>query len=264
MQKSKSDSVANVEIFIDTNIASKARKSLIPLSVHGAGISSVAVSELLLVYDGTRTAANYYVPVISRRHLMSHLGPLNRDHPFSRHLTDRIVFDFGKDFDPILEFGSKAIAKMVNGKNVGLLRQSVAFLGKNRQRIIRENFDFLVENEVHCVPLTPRIVKSAYQLLWNYQCGGRNLKTSFRNSWNDLLILATAQTSEVRLLTQDSELNRFAASAVGTFSKSESDILDIRPNAVPRIRSKDSTGESKGYINRGWQATFDNSRPSRR
>lgn len=179
--------------FIDTNVASKIRKGHLSISVKGASISSVAVSELLLIYNGGRTTANYYVPVLSSTHLMSSLGSSKRDHSFPKRLTDRIVFDFGNDFKSLVEFGSNAITKIVNEKNIDILRQSTAFLEKGQQRVIRENFDFLLENEIYCVSLAPTIVEEAYRLLWRFRNSGHNLKAAFRNSWNDILILATAR-----------------------------------------------------------------------
>jgi len=226
------------------------------MSAKGASISSVAVSELLLMYNAGRTTANYYVPVLSTMHLMSSLGSSKLDHPFSKRLTDRIVFDFGNDFDPIIEFGSNAITKVVNGKNIDILRQSIRSLEKGQQRNIRENFNFLLANEIHCVSLTPAIVEDAYQLLWDFRNSGHNLKAAFRNSWNDILILATARSRGGHLMSDDSELNRFAASSLqdlGGVNGLVEITLDAPAKRTPRKQSR----ESKGYTNRGWRAHFD-------
>ncbi len=159
-------------------------------------------------------------------------------------------------FDPILEFGSKAITKVVNGKNVDTLRQSIAFLEKGQQRIIRENFNFLLENEIRCVSLTPAIVEDAHQLLWDFRNSGHNLKESFRNSWNDILILATARNGGGLLVSDDNGLNRFAASSLRYLDGSE-DVVEITLNTSAKRTAGSQSRESKGYINRGWRANFD-------
>lgn len=70
------------------------------------------------------------------------------------------MFSFGSDFEPLIEFGSSAIAKIINDRNARLLQQSISFLGKRRQKIIREDFEFLVENDVRCEPLIPSTVEA--------------------------------------------------------------------------------------------------------
>jgi predicted nucleic acid-binding protein len=245
-------------MFIDTNIVSNVRKGTLSISTRRASISSVVASELLSMYSGARTAANYYVPVISPLHLMASIGSSKRDHPFSKRYTDRIVYSFGKDFEPVVEFGSSAIARMVNEQNVDLLRQSIAFLEKKEQRPIREAFEFLMENEISCVPLTPGTVRNAYHLLGAYRASGANLKADFRNSWNDMLILSTAQENGSRLLTGDGPLSRFAGSVFGRYSKKGPHILEVYLDRTPNdARSKTNSRESKGYVNKGWRASFE-------
>jgi hypothetical protein len=244
-------------MFLDTNIISKVKKGALAISTHHGNISSVAASELFLVYNGGRTTANYYVPAISPIHLTRAIGSVKRDHPFPKHRTDRIIFSFGNDFAPIVEFGSNAVAKMVNEQNTELLRQSIAFLRKKDQRFIRESFEFLIDNEITCVPLTPRAVRNAYHLLGAYRASGANLKNDFRNSWNDILILSTAQDSGSSLLTEDAPLSRFAGSVLGRFSEKGSGVLEVDLDPAPVASRKNSNRESKGYINTGWRASFE-------
>ena len=105
-------------MFIDTNVVSYAKTGRLPESIRGANLSSVAASELLRVYGGNRTSANYYVPLLSSRHIAASIASLKRDRPYTKRSTDHIVFSFGSDFESLIEFGSNAIAKMVNDKNV--------------------------------------------------------------------------------------------------------------------------------------------------
>jgi hypothetical protein len=246
-------------MFIDTNIVSIAMRRTSSIATRRSSISSVTASELLSVYSGRPTAANYYVPVVSPFHLMASIGSSKRDHPFPKHSTDRIVFSFGGDYEPIVEFGSNAISRLVNEHNSDLLVQSIAFLDKRQQKFIRAAFEFLIENEIYCVPLSPGIVRIAYHLLGGYRTSGLNLKADFRNSWNDMLILATAQDSDVSLLTGDGPLSRFAGSALGRFEERSSRILEIYFDPT-RSNTKRNNRESKGYVNKGWRASFEGAR----
>jgi hypothetical protein len=197
-------------------------------SIRGARISSITASELLLVYGKKRTAANYYVPVISPIHLgTANIGSMKRDHPFSKNYTDSIIFNFGRDFEPLKEFGSNAISKMVNERNVELLRQSISFLDKKTQKFIRADFDFLVENEIECVPLSLNAIEAAYTYLKAFVSSKEKMKTTFRNTWNDLLILSTAGNYGEALWSEDNQLNRFAASSFGELREADTGTLQI-------------------------------------
>jgi hypothetical protein len=92
-------------MFIDTQVVSNVKKGRLGESIRGACISSVAVSELLLVYSGSRTSANYYVPVVYPRHMGAYIASFKQDHPYPKRSTDQIVFSFGSNFEPLLEFG---------------------------------------------------------------------------------------------------------------------------------------------------------------
>jgi hypothetical protein len=241
-------------MFIDTHIVSNFKRGRLTGSVRGASISSVVASELLLVYGKSRTSANYYVPVGAPRHIGASLASHKLDHPFSAHSTDRIVFSFGSDFPPLLEFGSNALAKVINDRNFELLRQSIAFLEKRHRKIIYEDFSILVENEIHCVPLTPASVRIGYQLLRDFQSLGEPFKTTFRNTWNDLLILATAKFHGEGLLSEDKQLNRVAADCKAECVERGSGLLEVRfPDRGDKLLER---SESKGYVNRGWKASF--------
>lgn len=243
-------------MFVDTHIVSSVKKGRIAESIRGASISSVAVSELLLVYDGSRTSANYYVPVAYPRHMGAYTASLKLDHPHAKRSTDQIVFSFGSDFEPLIEFGSSAISKIVNDRNVQLLKQSISFLDKKRQKLIREDFEFLVENALRCEPLRPSTVKTGYRLLEAFQLSGEKFKSSFRNTWNDLLILAAAWDHGDELLSKDSQLNRFAASSFGECSQRIAGILTVRFRTAVSGTPRRAGRESSGYVNKGWRATF--------
>lgn len=202
--------------------------------------------------------ANYYVPVTSPAHKGESIVSHKLDHPFSKRSTDHIVFSFGSDFKPLIEFGSLALANMVNERNVERLRQSISFMSKHQQKVIRKDFDILAENDIHCTPLTPPIVEIGYRLLKAFQSSGEVSKTTFRNTWNDLLILATAWDQEDILWSEDNQLNRFAASTFGEHTEQLDGVMKIRFS--PRAFRAKKRYESKNYVNKGWRATFQTGR----
>lgn len=144
-------------MFIDTNVVSCAKKGCLDVAIQGAHISSVSAAELLLIYGDKRTAANYYVPLLYRWHEFG-LGT-RQGHPFSKTATDQIVFSFGSEYESSVEFGSLAIAKLVNERNAELLRRSIAFLDRPIQKFIRQDFGVLIANEIQCVPLYPQTIE---------------------------------------------------------------------------------------------------------
>jgi predicted nucleic acid-binding protein len=241
-------------MFVDTHIISYVRRGLIHQSIRGANISSVVASELLLVYGSRRTAANYYVPLASSLRKKAVFIPRKLDHSPSKRSTDQIVFSFGSDYEPLIEFGAIAVARIVNDRNFDLLRLSASFQSKQRQKIIRENFRFLVESEIRCVPLGPGTVEIGYRLLANFRSSGERVKTTFRNTWNDLLILAAACDHKDTLWSKDSQLNRLAAS-LGDCREMTAGFLEIRFPQPADARSSPNR-ESKGYVNKGWRASF--------
>jgi hypothetical protein len=246
-------------MFVDTQVVSYSKKGTTSRSIRGAKISSITASELLLVYGDKRTAAKYYVPALSPIHLgTASLGSMKRDHPFGKNFTDSIVFNFGRDFEPLKEFGSNAISKMVNERNLELLRQSILFLDKKVQKYIREDFAFLVDNEIECVPLSLDTIEAGYRYLKAFQSSGEKIKTTFRNTWNDLLILSTAEIHGEKLWSEDNQLNRFAASSFGEFREAEQGTLEITMRPASLDSERTTSRESKGYINAGWRAILKN------
>jgi hypothetical protein len=241
-------------MFIDTNVVSYVKRGCLGVSIRGARISSVSASELLLVYGDKRTAANYYVPLLSRWHEFS-VGR-RRDHPFSKAATDQIVFSFGKDYESFIEFGSLAIAKVVNDKNVELLQRSIQFLDKSVQKCVREDFEVLIAKEIECIPLNPQTIEIGYRLLDSFTSSGEKFKTTLRNTWNDLLILAAAWAHNEELYSKDNQLNRFAASSFGVCNEVAGGFLKVRFPEVEGSPRRRAAAETKGYINRGWRASF--------
>ncbi len=235
-------------MFLDTQILSNVKKGRLKESIRGSSISSVVASELLMVYSAQRTAASYYVPLLSPLHMMIQ-GP-KMDHPFSKRSTDQIVFDFGSDYPALIEFGSFAISKMINERNVAQLRRATGHLDSKVQRLIREDFDFMVSNDIECHPLRRSAILIAHKLLAVFKAGDEAFRGTFRNSWNDLLILASAWDQDSSLRTKDSQLNRIAAGRFGKFTELQ-DSLSIQ---FPSFSSAETQGkESPEYVNQSWR-----------
>lgn len=237
-------------MFLDTQIISNTKKGKFTESIRGAYISSIVASELLLVYSEKRTSARYYVPIVNSVHGFMH--SVRRDHPPPKRCTDQIIFDFANDFEPLIEFGSYAVSKLVNEGDFRLLRSSIAGLDSKFQRIIREDFEFLIDNSITCYPVRASAIRIAHRLLASFQSSGEVFRGAFRNTWNDLLILATAWDHNATLRSKDSQLNRLAGSQFGLMVEIHEGGLLIRfPATNPAEDSKSQ--ESKEYINRGWQ-----------
>jgi len=144
----------------------------------------------------------------------------------------------------------------VNERNTELLQKSIAFLDKPLQKCIREDFGVLIANDIQYVPLDPQTIDIGYRLLERFTSSGEKFKTTCRNTWNDLVILAAAWAHNQELYSKDNQLNRFAASSFGEFSELAGGFLKIRFREVEGSSRKRVAAESKGYINRGRRASF--------
>jgi predicted nucleic acid-binding protein len=229
---------------LDTNIISNVSKGHQKYLVEGEAISSIAAIEFLEI-----RRANYYVPILSAKHMLS-----MTDHPYSKSTTDSVVFSFGADYPSFIEYSNLAISLAINNQNSQLFYSSIRTLSKERRKVIKDRFDFLLRHHISCIPLNQDIISNAHELLSKFK-QSHNLKDDFRNSWNDLMILSTAMVSSTALVTGDTELNRFAASEYPCECKTDGDtvILDF---SIGEKREAVSKQDSKGYINRGWDASF--------
>ena len=72
-------------------------------------------------------------------------------------------------------------------------------------------FYYLTENNLRCFSLDRSVAQTSIDLLRQYAMSGNNLKADFRNSLNDMMILATSINSGTNLLTEDRALWSFAA-----------------------------------------------------
>jgi hypothetical protein len=251
--------------FLDTQIISYAMKGREGLPIKGATISSISANELLLVQGTKYTQANYYVPMPCSRFKVtskepSHFNPSHRlsrmDHPFSRRSTDQVLLDFGNQYPTIIEYGNLAISIVINNKASVLFNEAIKFLPAHQRKRVRRAFDFIIDNSIRCAPLTKNSIAYAVDLLQKFATK-HSFKGNFRNSLNDILILASAIDASAKLNTEDSLLGAFAAEVYNVPQHIEDGILviDFSSNNEPLSKKK---AESKGYINKGWQVKFKN------
>jgi predicted nucleic acid-binding protein len=112
--------------------------------------------------------------------------------------------DFGNDFPSIVQYNNYSLAALINENCDALFAGAVNILPKERRKMLIRRFRFLVKSGIRCQPLQRADVDYAFILLGEY-VRKHNLKRAFRNSWNDLLILATAIMRGASLVTRDTE-----------------------------------------------------------
>jgi hypothetical protein len=242
---------------LDTQIVSHALKGRKNVQVRGKSISSITADEFLLVQSSNPVQANYYLPLPSNRHFSYHSGfgsSLNVDHPFKKTTTDQVIIDFGNQYPTVIEYGNLAASLVINNGISPLFVQAIKFLDKEHKKTLRRRFNFILESQIKCISLTREFVKIGLLLLEAFT-KDHTLKSNFRNSWNDMLILGTAIGSSAALITEDSLLNRFASETFAGRLRESGKLITID---FKDSRSAVSFAglESKRYINQPWQVKF--------
>lgn len=245
---------------LDTQIISYAIKGTYDGQVAHQSIASITANEFLLVQGAEQTKANYYVPLpqIIGFPTDHKIDFPRRDHPFTKHRTDQIILEFGQDYPAIIEFGNLAITETINSKAKGLFNESIRFLDKEKRKLIFARFNFLLSQNINCLPLSRNTVVLGLDLFCEF-LSRYNTKENFRNTVNDVFILATAVNASATLVTKDSLLNRFASDYYNGLLKEKSGFLSIdfgKEKNLVRRRNR----ESKGYINKGWRIRVRNYR----
>lgn len=255
--------IIGVGMFIDTQVVSYAQKGRwTEGSIRGALISSVVANELLLAYGEGHNTANYYLPHPNRVsqftcmtgmvHGTSLASSRRRDHPFQKRSTDAMVMELGPGLPTFVEFGSHAVAEVINQRMTPLFDSATSFLPKAQQKAARGRLRFLLEQELVCVPLGADDIPMARSVLSRF-LQTHNPKDNFRNSWNDMLVLAVAMRHGLRLVTKDKELSRLAAAAMGFDVHARGKFLTLEPSRSPSALQTSTNKESKGFINTGWR-----------
>ncbi|NOT05088.1 MAG: hypothetical protein HOP27_10870 [Anaerolineales bacterium] len=243
---------------LDTQIISYSFKGAYEGQVMQQSISSVTAKEFLLVQGLERTKANYYIPMPKAVNHLSEgsSGFPKRDHPFPKGSTDQIILEFGNDYPAMIEFGNLAVSETINLKAKQVFTASIQFLEKEKRKIIMDRFGFLLNQNITCLPLNKNTVELGLNLFHEF-LSRYNTKENFKNTVNDVFILATAINTASTLVTKDSLLNRFASEYCKASLKEVAGTLLIDFGKEKSIEIPKSR-ESKGYINKGWRVQVRN------
>lgn len=249
-------------MFLDTNVASQSCDSRLGSEGREVWISSVVASELLGVYDNRPTSARYYVPLPARigkleaETGMTHVGSIaslrRRDHPFGKRMTDSIVMEFGTFHRPIVEFGSQALCEVINERRAGLFTSAIQHLPKARRKAALRRFAWLLDTNATCFSITDEVLTTAYSLLRLF-ARSYTFKDNFRNTWNDMLIGATAIVQRAVLLSEDNLLNRFIATASRAAIDSPTGSEILRTDYSSTDREPTAPRRHRDAFHRPWQ-----------
>lgn len=233
---------------LDTQIISYAFKGAYDGKVEQQFISSITAKEFLLVQNSGPTKASYYLPL---RWGLTQPGIPLAKHKYSKRSTDQIVLDFAQDYPSIIEYGNFAISEIINLRAKPVIKAAIDHIDREQRKLILDRFDFLMSQQVKSLPLNKNIIELGLNLFSEF-ISRYSSKENYRNTVNDILILATAINSSSTLITRDSLLNRFAAEYYGVTVKEGSDIflIDFGKERQPE---RHTSHESKGYINNGWK-----------
>lgn len=249
--------------FLDTQVVSYAFKDASSIAIHDNMISSIVASEFLLIQSSDCKKANYYIISnhLAYRATRDAVALRNRStnprfklKPYGKSYTDSVTMEFGREHEPIIEYSNQALADAINNKQVEAFDAAIQHMEKEEQKKLRKRFLFLLDNRLLCAPLNKNILDQSFLLLQDFK-KSHNLKQNFRNSWNDILIFATALSHSTHLVTTDNELSRFIREQYAQSFTYEGHFVRLSFGGVS-IPTRRPNRESKGYINCGWKAKF--------
>jgi predicted nucleic acid-binding protein len=264
-------SIAGVRQIVDTQVISYAMKDrwpgdIEPQDVSHAVISSVTALELLEVRRpsaSNRPRYYLYSPLVpeltgddeaARGWDRVHKGRVSLS---AKNRTDQVILDFGSDFPVVVEYGHLMVGWLLKRKRVDVYARRIAHLDKRERRRLIGTFSYLVENDLRCLSLDRITAQIGIDLLRQYaMLDGNNLKADFRNSLNDMLILATSINSGADLLTEDRALWRFAIRTLNLPLNTKGPLIELETSS--KSAKSASSKESKGYINHPWEARVRN------
>lgn len=150
--------------FLDTQIISykfKHNTELFDGDIRGRYISSnVALEFLGIMVKGENKAIMYPTRLRGRHSALPFMGQFKKVIPlFWKRHTDRLIIDFNGEFESIIIYSNEAISYLINNKELDtLLLFAKASLDKEDYRKFRERAQFLIDNNIIVVPITPDIV----------------------------------------------------------------------------------------------------------
>ncbi len=247
---------------IDTQILSTHFKGGID-RIPGKIISSITANEFLWVYSKNDNNPNYYIVNPSKFcRVRSPLQPIGIPEHFKNakwaklgaRRTDQVVIDFNNQFQSYVEYGSEAVAKIINNQLVQVYELSIAYIEKKKKRYLKQRMSYLLDLGYECIPINEGIIDTT-AILFSSFIEKYVFKQNLRNCINDLLILSTAIETTLPLLTNDNLLNRFAAEQYNAPLRKTGEGIEIDFSTEGTLEKKNNK-ESKGYINKGWSYSF--------
>ena len=249
--------------FLDTQIISykyKNNTELFDGDICGRHISSIVALEFLgIMVKGENKATMYPTKLRGLHAALPFIGRSKKIPPlFGKNHTDRLIIDFNGEFDSIVVYSNEAISYLINNKELDtLLFFAKASLDKEDYRKFRERAQFLIDSNITVVPITPDIV-SRMQHIYEDIKHEYNVKGNYRNSFMDLLIVATAVENKRKLISNDKELNKVL--------DRNCDYLNVTtyPSGLTSVafcqeeRSNIPSKGKRGYINNSWQVMVRN------
>ncbi|NBE83925.1 PIN domain-containing protein [Micromonospora rubida] len=250
-------------VMLDTQLTSAALRG--GVGELDFSVASTTLQEIFGMQFGENANNRFYLPLIQNEsHLWVHanmvrekMGRLRTSKRKPR--TDRLVIDFTQDHPTVVEYSHLATCRLLKLSAASPEIGSKIFMAYAGEALPKAAFSHasshfrkLAKSSVRYLPLTLDIAERALPLLSVFEAR-YNLKVDFRNSWNDILILATAIRAKEVLLTKDRVLAEFASEvAWAKVSNGASDSLEVDFSASSALRRFNF--ESKGYINLGWRA----------
>ncbi|MFJ2664146.1 hypothetical protein ACIO14_07345 [Nocardia fluminea] len=209
-----------------------------------------------------------YLPIKHSRHFEElfsaprYIKMKRRNHKWRRRLLagsdDRFIVSFPVDmqdygfFDHIQQ-GHKVTALIHNEPHKASLAPDSYVLSKGNIRHVVDHFDFVTENQMKALVVDERIGVRAVEYLGAFLELGYKPKGNPRNTFNDLLILATAAINETGLRTEDKLLDRLYET-LGLKVHDRSDGFVTVALEEPEIETASIKDDVPRYINSQWRS----------
>lgn len=244
--------------FLDTQIISykyKGNKDLFAGDINGRWISSIVALEFLGIMIKGQNRAKMYPVKLKGIHpgIMVNLEHKKRGFELGKNCTDKLVIDFNGEFDSIVIYSNEAISHLINEKDLDtLLLFAQLSLDKEEYKKFRERAQFLVDNNIVVAPITQEIINRMHDIYEDIK-HDYNVKDNYRNSFMDLLIVATAVEKKEKIISKDKELNKVLKKCceylnVSAYSEGITSIFYQESNEKNEIKN-----DNKGYVNNSWK-----------
>lgn len=220
--------------------------------ITGGQISSVVALEFLSVMEKDCNRAKIYPVKLAINHppLPTHYRFRRKGCEIGKYRTDKIVLDFNSEFDSVVIYSNEAISQLINRKDLdGLLFFARNTYSRKDYIAFRNKVQFLIDYDLSVAPITQEIVDVMYRIYEEIK-GEYNVKANHRNSFMDLLILATAVTYKRYLYTKDKELQKL----VTRYCNYDSGIDAANETAhIESSAIKNNGQDNKGFVNNKWR-----------